>query len=40
MPSIFAVGRDGIIAFAYSNADYKVRLPADELLAVAQELVQ
>lgn len=40
VPSIFAVGRDGIIAFAYSNADYKVRLPADELLAVAQELVQ
>ena len=40
VPSVFAVGRDGVIAFAYSNADYKVRLPADELLAVARELVQ
>lgn len=40
VPSVFAIGRDGVIAFAYSNADYKVRLPADELLAVAQELVQ
>lgn len=40
VPSVFAVGRDGVIAFAYSNADYKVRLPADELLAVAKELVQ
>ncbi len=36
VPSVFAVGKDGIIAFAYSNADYKVRLPADELLAVAK----
>ncbi len=40
VPSVFAIGRDGVIAFAYSNADYDVRLPADELLAVAQELVQ
>ncbi len=40
VPSVFAIGRDGVIAFAYSNADYKVRLPADELLAVAKELVQ
>ncbi len=39
VPSVFAVGRDGEIAFVYSNADYKVRLPADELLAVAKELV-
>ncbi len=39
VPSVFAIGRDGVIAFAYSNADYKVRLPADELLQVAQELV-
>jgi peroxiredoxin len=40
VPAVFAVGRNGVIAFAYSNADYKVRLPADELLAVAKELVQ
>lgn len=40
VPAVFAIGRDGVIAFAYSNADYKVRLPADELLAVSKELVQ
>ena len=39
VPSVFAVGRDGLIAFAYSNADYKVRLPADELLQVSKELI-
>jgi peroxiredoxin len=39
VPSVFAVGRDGLIAFAYSNADYKVRLPADELLQVSKGLV-
>ena len=39
VPSVFAVGPDGIIRFAYSNADYKVRLPADELFAVAADLV-
>ena len=36
VPSVFAVDKDGMIAFAYSNADYKVRLPAAELLAVAK----
>ena len=39
VPSVFAVDKDGTIAFAYSNADYKVRLPADELLAVAKGMV-
>lgn len=39
VPSVFAVAQDGIIAFAYSNADYKVRLPADELLTVVKGLV-
>ena len=38
VPAVFAVGIDGVIAFAYANPDYKERLPADELLAVAQEL--
>ncbi|MDJ0813296.1 MAG: peroxiredoxin-like family protein [Woeseiaceae bacterium] len=40
VPSVFAISRDGVIEFAYANADYRVRLPADELLAVAEELVQ
>ena len=38
VPSVFAVGTDGVVAFAYSNPDYKVRLPADELLQVARNL--
>jgi peroxiredoxin len=36
VPSVFAVNRDGVIAFAYSSADYKIRVPANELLAVAK----
>ncbi len=39
VPAVFAIDRDGIIAFTYANPDYKVRLPADELLAVAKEIV-
>lgn len=38
VPSVFAVDDDGMIAFAYTNPDYKVRLPADELLQVATEM--
>lgn len=35
VPSVFAIDTDGLIRFAYSNADYKVRLPAAELREVA-----
>ena len=38
VPAVFAIDRSGIIQFAYTNADYKVRLPADELLAVADDI--
>ncbi len=38
VPSVFVIDRDGVIAFAYSNPDYKVRLPADELLRVVTEV--
>lgn len=38
VPAVFAIDRDGIIAFTYANPDYKVRLPAEELLAVAKEI--
>jgi len=38
VPAVFAIDRDGLIRFAYANADYKVRLPADELLVVAREI--
>jgi peroxiredoxin len=38
VPAVFAIDRDGVIRFAYTNADYKARLPAEELLAVAREI--
>ena len=38
VPAVFAIDTGGTIRFAYTNADYAVRLPADELLAVAREL--
>lgn len=39
VPAVFAIGDDGTIAFAHVNADYKTRLPEEELLAVAKDLV-
>lgn len=36
VPTVFIVGRDGVIKFVYSNPDYKVRLSTDALLAAAQ----
>ena len=38
VPAVFAVDRSGMIAFSYINPDYSVRLPADELLAVARTI--
>lgn len=38
VPSVFAIDSEGVINFAYTNADYKVRLPADELLAAARAI--
>lgn len=38
VPAVFAVGRDGVIAFAYTNPDYKKRLPAEDLLAAARAI--
>ena len=40
VPAVFAVDRDGMIVYAYTNADYKLRLPGDELVAVAKDLAQ
>ncbi len=39
VPSVFAIDGDGVIAFAYANPNYKIRVPADELLEVAKALV-
>jgi peroxiredoxin len=38
VPAVFAIDSDGVIQFAFTNADYKVRLPADELMAAAREI--
>jgi peroxiredoxin len=38
VPSVFAIDRNGVIVFVYSNPNYKIRLPADELLQVATEI--
>ncbi|MDH3431760.1 MAG: AhpC/TSA family protein [Gammaproteobacteria bacterium] len=35
VPAVFLIDRDGVIKFVYSNPDYKIRLPAEELLQVA-----
>ena len=38
VPAVFAIDRGGVIRFAFTNADYKVRLPAEELLATARQI--
>lgn len=40
VPAIFAIDKNGMIAYSFVEADYKIRLPADDLLATARELVQ
>jgi peroxiredoxin len=36
VPTVYLIGRDGLIKFAYSNPDYSVRLSSDALLAAAE----
>ena len=36
VPFVYVVDRDGNIVYDFVEADYKVRLPADELLAIAK----
>ncbi|MEL7185346.1 MAG: redoxin domain-containing protein [Pseudomonadota bacterium] len=38
VPAVFAVDSAGVIRYAFTNPNYKVRLPADELLAVARQI--
>lgn len=40
VPAVYAIDRTGMIRFAFVEPDYKVRLPAEELLAVAREIVE
>ena len=36
VPAVYIIDKDGLIVFDYVNANYKVRLPADEVLAAAR----
>jgi peroxiredoxin len=36
VPAVFLIGRDGVIKFAHSDPDYKVRLAPEALLAAAE----
>lgn len=38
VPAVFAIGTDGVVAFSKAIPDYKVRVPADQILAVAKSL--
>jgi peroxiredoxin len=38
VPSVFVINRDGNIVYAHSNADYKVRLKASEILTVIDSM--
>jgi peroxiredoxin len=39
VPAVFIVDRAGTIRFAHSNSDYKIRLPAAEVVAAARKLL-
>lgn len=36
VPAVFVIGRDGVIKFAHTNPDFKVRLSGDEVMAAAK----
>ena len=40
VPAVFAIDENGMIVYTFVEANYKVRLPAGDLLAVAREIVQ
>jgi len=40
VPAVYAVDKTGMIVFDFVESDYKVRLPADELLLVARDIVE
>jgi len=40
VPAVFVIDRTGIVRYSFAEPDYKVRLPAEQLLAVVAELVQ
>lgn len=40
LPAVFIVDADGEVAFAYSNSDIRVRLPAEQLLEAARPFMR
>lgn len=40
VPSVFLIGKDGTVKFSYTNPDYKIRLKATALLAVAKTALE
>lgn len=40
VPSVFIIGKDGIIHYVYYNVDYKNRLKADELISQAKKAIK
>ena len=40
VPAVIAVNARGIVSYVYTNADYKVRLPAEDLLEVARSITE
>ncbi len=38
VPAVIAIDRNGIVRFVFAAADYKIRLPAADLLAVAESI--
>jgi len=40
VPAVFAIDQDGVIVFTFIEADYKIRLSPEKLLAVATKIVQ
>jgi len=39
VPAVYVIRKDGEIAFAYANPDYRIRLPADEVKAAVDRLL-
>jgi len=39
VPAVYVIDKDGMITYSFVEADYKVRLPADDLLTAANEVV-
>ncbi|MCD9460069.1 peroxiredoxin-like family protein [Marinibactrum halimedae] len=39
VPAVILIDKEGTVKYVYTNPDYKVRMPADELLATVKSLI-